>query len=154
MPEILLLIGSCLIVLGVVLLCRKSLAIIALSLWLIVFLGLTCVVFAFVSMWKENRSGSPIRGIIWFTIVIAGSCAVIAVLAGKRDRWKRFPTVRKQRHPRTSYHRPESEAIYSISVFISRMPMMASNLSKSLLISLRFLRSSGPHPTNELLTTT
>src|SRR5262249_44632404 len=54
----------------------------ALSLWLIVFLGLTCVVFALVSMWKENRFGWPLRGIIWFTVAIAGSCAVIALLAG------------------------------------------------------------------------
>jgi len=35
-----------------------------------------------VSMWKENRFGWPLRGIIWFTIAIAGSCAVIALLAG------------------------------------------------------------------------
>ena len=61
---------------------QPHLTIIALSLWLIVFLGLTCVVFALVSMWKENRFGWPLRGIIWFTITIAGSCAVIALLAG------------------------------------------------------------------------
>jgi small-conductance mechanosensitive channel len=54
----------------------------ALSLWLIVFLALTCVVFALVSMWKENRFGWPLRGIIWFTLAIAGSCAIIALLAG------------------------------------------------------------------------
>lgn len=54
----------------------------ALSLLLIVFLGLTCVVYALVSMWKENRFGWPLRGIIWFTIAIAGSCAVIALLTG------------------------------------------------------------------------
>jgi hypothetical protein len=58
------------------------LTIIALSLWLIVFLGLTCVVFSLVSMWKENRFGWPLRGIIWFTVAIAGSCAAIALLAG------------------------------------------------------------------------
>jgi DNA-binding cell septation regulator SpoVG len=34
---------------------QPQLTIIALSLWLIVFLGLTCVVFALISMWKENR---------------------------------------------------------------------------------------------------
>jgi len=33
-------------------------------------------------MWKENRFGSPLRGIIWFTLAVAGSCAVIALLAG------------------------------------------------------------------------
>ena len=54
----------------------------ALSLLLIVFLGLTCVVYAVVSMWKENRFGWPLRGIIWFTVAIVGSCAVIALLAG------------------------------------------------------------------------
>jgi hypothetical protein len=54
----------------------------ALSLLLIVFLGLTCVVFSLVSMWKENRFGWPLRGIIWFTIAIAGSCTVIVLFAG------------------------------------------------------------------------
>jgi hypothetical protein len=61
---------------------RPELTIIALSLWLIVFLGLTCVAFTLVSMWKENRFGWPLRGIIWFTLAIAGSCAVIALFAG------------------------------------------------------------------------
>jgi hypothetical protein len=61
---------------------QPSLTIIALSLWLIVFLGVTCVVFALVSMWKENRFGWPLRGIIWFYLAIIGSCAVIALLAG------------------------------------------------------------------------
>jgi hypothetical protein len=59
-----------------------ELTIIALSLWLIVFLGIVLVVYTLVSMWKENRFGWPLRGIIWFTIAIAGSCAVIARLAG------------------------------------------------------------------------
>ena len=61
---------------------QPELTIIALSLWLIVFLALTCVVFALVSMWKENRFGWPLRGIIWFTVAIAGSCAIIGLLAG------------------------------------------------------------------------
>src|SRR5262244_2431232 len=61
---------------------QPQLTIIALSLGLIVFLGVTCVVFALISMWKENRFGWPLRGIIWFTLAIAGSCAVIALLAG------------------------------------------------------------------------
>src|SRR5215510_10160630 len=43
---------------------QPQLTIIALSLWLIVFLGVTCVVFALVSMWKENRFGWPLRGIL------------------------------------------------------------------------------------------
>jgi len=54
----------------------------ALSLLLIVFLGVTLIVLSLVSMWKENRFGWPLRGIIWFTVAIIGSCAVIALLAG------------------------------------------------------------------------
>jgi small-conductance mechanosensitive channel len=61
---------------------QTHLTIMALSLWLIVFLGITCVVFALISMWKENRFGWPLRGIIWFYLAIIGSCAVIALLAG------------------------------------------------------------------------
>ena len=61
---------------------QPELTIIALSLWLIVFLGLTCVVYSLISMWKENRFGWPLRGIIWFTVVIVASCALIAHLAG------------------------------------------------------------------------
>ena len=60
---------------------EPELTIIALTLWLIVFLGLTCVVFALISMWKENRFGRPLKGIIWFTFAIIVSCA-IALLAG------------------------------------------------------------------------
>jgi cytochrome c oxidase assembly factor CtaG len=54
----------------------------ALSLLLIVFLGVILVVLSLVSMWKENRFGWPLRGIIWFYLAIVGSCAVIALLAG------------------------------------------------------------------------
>ena len=61
---------------------ETALTIIALSLWLILILGLTCIVYLLVSMWKENRFGWPLRGIIWFTVAIIGSCAVIALLAG------------------------------------------------------------------------
>ena len=61
---------------------QPELTIIALSLWLIVVLGITLAVFALVSLWKENRFGWPLRGIIWFTVAIVGSCAVIALLAG------------------------------------------------------------------------
>ena len=60
---------------------EPELTIIALTLWLIVFLGLTCVVYALVSMCKENRFGRPLKGIIWFTFAIIVSCA-IALLAG------------------------------------------------------------------------
>ena len=61
---------------------QPELTIIALSLWLIGVLGITCVVYSLVSMWKENRFGWPLRGIIWFTVAIVGSCAIIALLAG------------------------------------------------------------------------
>jgi hypothetical protein len=61
---------------------QPALTIIALSLWLIVFLGVTCVVFTLVSMGKENRFGWPLRGIIWFTVAIIGFCALIGLFAG------------------------------------------------------------------------
>jgi len=60
---------------------EPELIIIALSLWMIVILGLTCVVYSLVSMCKENRFGRPLKGIIWFTFAIIVSCA-IALLAG------------------------------------------------------------------------
>jgi hypothetical protein len=31
---------------------------------------------------QENRQGQPISGMIWFTVAIIGSCAVIVLLAG------------------------------------------------------------------------
>ena len=61
---------------------QTDLTLIALSLWLIVLLGLTLIALSLVLMWKENRFGWPLRGIIWFTVAIIGSCAVIALLAG------------------------------------------------------------------------
>jgi hypothetical protein len=66
---------------------EPDLTIIALSLWMIVFLGLTCVVYSLVSIWKKNRFGRPLKGIIWFTFAIIVSCA-IALLAGyvEKDR--------------------------------------------------------------------
>jgi hypothetical protein len=27
-------------------------------------------------MWKENRFGWPLRGVIWFTVAIIGSCGI------------------------------------------------------------------------------
>jgi hypothetical protein len=54
----------------------------ALSLLLIVSLSVTLVAVSLVSMWKENRFGWPLGGIVWFYLVIIGSCAVIALLAG------------------------------------------------------------------------
>ena len=75
---------------------QTHLTIMALSLWLIVFLGLTCVVFSLVSMWKENRFGWPLRGIIWFTVAIAGSCAIIALLAGYVQKAKSLEKVSRR----------------------------------------------------------
>ena len=54
----------------------------ALSHLLIVFMSVVLVAVSLVSMWKENRFGWPLRGIIWFTVAVIGSCAVIALLAG------------------------------------------------------------------------
>jgi hypothetical protein len=45
-------------------------------------LGVTGVVYALVAMWKENRFGWPLRGIMWFAVAIVGFCAAIALLAG------------------------------------------------------------------------
>jgi hypothetical protein len=61
---------------------QPELTIVAVSLWLIVFLGLTLVVYSLVSMWKENQFGWPLRGIVWFTVAIVVSCAAIALLTG------------------------------------------------------------------------
>jgi hypothetical protein len=68
---------------------------------MIVLLGLTCVVYALLSICKENRFGWPLRGIIWFTVAIIGSCAVIALLAAY---------VQKTRSLRKISHRVEPVA--------------------------------------------
>jgi hypothetical protein len=44
-------------------------------------------------MWKENRFGWPLRGIIWFYLAIIGSCAVIALLAGYVQKVKSLEKV-------------------------------------------------------------
>jgi hypothetical protein len=72
---------------------QVELTIIALSLWLIVFLVLTCVFYSLVSMWKENRFGWPLRGIIWFAVAIVGSCAIIGLLAGYEQTAKSLEKV-------------------------------------------------------------
>jgi hypothetical protein len=74
----------------------------ALSLLLIVFLGTLLVGFSLVSMWKENRFGWPLRGIIWFTVTIIGSCAVIALLAGYAQKARSLEKVS---------HRVEAETL-------------------------------------------
>jgi hypothetical protein len=75
---------------------EPALTIIALSLWLILILGLTGVVYSLVSMWKENRFGWPLRGIIWFTVAIIGSCAVIALLAGYAQKARSLEKVSRR----------------------------------------------------------
>jgi hypothetical protein len=72
---------------------QTELTIIALSLWLIVFVGLTCVVYSLVSMWKENRFGWPLRGIIWFAVAIIGSCVIIGFVAGYEQTARSLETI-------------------------------------------------------------
>jgi len=72
---------------------QPHLTIIGLSLWLIVFLSLTCVVYLLVSVWKEKRFGWRLRGIVWFTVAIAASCTVIALLAGYVPKTKSLEKV-------------------------------------------------------------
>ena len=90
----------------------------ALSLLLIVFLGLTCVVFSLVSMWKENRFGWPLRGIIWFTVAIVGSCAVIALLAGY---------VQKARSLEKVSHRVEAVTRVGMNMQITEITIHPTN---------------------------
>ena len=61
---------------------QRELTIVASSLWLIVFLGIACVVYSSVSIWKENGFGWPLRGVIWFSLAIIGSFVVIGLLVG------------------------------------------------------------------------
>ena len=58
---------------------EPELTIIALSLWLIVLLGLTSLVYSLVLM---CRFGLPVRVIVWFAVGIASTCAVLVLLAG------------------------------------------------------------------------
>jgi hypothetical protein len=81
---------------------QTDLTLIALSLWTIVILGLTLIALSLVSMWKENRFGWPLRGIIWFTVAIIGSCAVIAFLVGY---------VQKARSLERTSHRAEAVTV-------------------------------------------
>ena len=48
---------------------------------LIVLLGVMLIALSLLSMWKENRQGEPLNGIIWFSLAIIGFCAAIALLA-------------------------------------------------------------------------
>ena len=42
---------------------------------------------------EKNRFGWPLRGMIWFTVAIAGSCALIALLAGYVHKTKSLQKV-------------------------------------------------------------
>jgi hypothetical protein len=44
-------------------------------------------------MWKENPYGWSLRGIIWFNVAIAASCAIIALLAGYVQKTKSLEKV-------------------------------------------------------------
>jgi multisubunit Na+/H+ antiporter MnhB subunit len=61
---------------------QSELALRALSYGLVVFVSITLLALSLISIRKENRRGEPLRGIIWFTVAIIGSCAAIALLAG------------------------------------------------------------------------
>jgi hypothetical protein len=47
-------------------------------------------------MWKENRFGWPLPRIIWFTVAIAGSCTVIALLAGYAQKTRSLEKVTRR----------------------------------------------------------
>jgi hypothetical protein len=63
---------------------------------LVLVFGLTLISVSLVSMWKENRFGWPLRGIIWFTVAIVGSCAVIALLAGYAEKSRPLEKVTRR----------------------------------------------------------
>jgi small-conductance mechanosensitive channel len=54
----------------------------ALSYGLVVLVVITVLALSLISLRKENRQGQSLNGIIWFTVAIIGSCALVALLAG------------------------------------------------------------------------
>ena len=52
------------------------------GLFLILLLGLTLIALSLISMWKESRHGQPLKGIVWFALVIVGVYAAIALFGG------------------------------------------------------------------------
>jgi hypothetical protein len=48
---------------------------------LIVLMGVILIALSLVSMWKENRQGEPLNGIISFALAVMGFCA-FALLSG------------------------------------------------------------------------
>jgi hypothetical protein len=59
-------------------------------------------------MWKENRFGWPLKGVIWFSIATVGSCVVIGLLAGY---------VEKSRSLEKVSHRVEAATVLSALLF-------------------------------------
>jgi predicted ferric reductase len=81
----------------------------AISHLLIVFLAIVLVVFTLVSMWKENRFGWPLRDIIWLTVAIVGSCAVIGLLVGYVQKSRSLEKVSAKHDPRSLENRSRLE---------------------------------------------
>jgi small-conductance mechanosensitive channel len=75
---------------------QSELALRALSYGLVVFVSITLLALSLISIRKENRRGEPLRGIVWFTIAIAGSCAIIALLAGYVQKTRSLEKVSHQ----------------------------------------------------------
>jgi hypothetical protein len=61
---------------------QPELALSVLSYGLVVLLSMTLLVLSLMSIRKENRQGQPLNGMIWFTVAIVGSRAVVVLLAG------------------------------------------------------------------------
>ena len=52
------------------------------GLFLILLLGLTLIALSLISMRKESRHGQPLKGLVWFALVIVGVYAAIALFGG------------------------------------------------------------------------
>lgn len=82
---------------------------------------------------EQNRFGGSLRGIIWFTIASAGSCAVIALLAGYVRRTKSLEKVtrrveaemsrgclgRRQKHHKIRNHKIEPQHLKYFQCYCS-----------------------------------
>jgi multisubunit Na+/H+ antiporter MnhB subunit len=75
---------------------QSELALRALSYGLVVFVSITLLALSLISIRKENRRGEALRGIIWFTVAIIGSCAAIALLAGYVQKAKSLEKVSRR----------------------------------------------------------
>jgi hypothetical protein len=72
---------------------QPDLALRALSYGLVVLLSITLLALSLVSIRKENRHGQPLNGIIWFSLAIIASCALIALLAAYEQTARSFEKV-------------------------------------------------------------